>query len=163
MDNFKIDVVAEGEASLKAAIEIAFAHNAPGGKATHYKVVRLKKRVRYYANPSTETLVDNLGGEVGFHVHHFTELEEADDGVLTLILCWNDEDGAARLPFPLKAADAVPFVTGWLASEGDAGPVPDHDGDNDKGWRVFTDHWGHVAGCHYAIAGIQAQWAMYGK
>lgn len=41
MDNFKLGIRGEGQQSLDQALEIAFRHNCPGGRVTHYKEVRL--------------------------------------------------------------------------------------------------------------------------
>ncbi len=38
MDNFKIDIVAEGSESLATAVGVAFKHNAPGRKAEAYAI-----------------------------------------------------------------------------------------------------------------------------
>lgn len=44
----------------------------------------------------------------------------------------------------------------------DPGPAPDIDGELGKGWRVFTETWGHVAGRTCAVVAVQACHAMYG-
>lgn len=146
MDNRAIDITTQGTESLALALQLIW-DNAPGGKATHYKVVRLREQTRYYGTPATS---------------HHTELVEAADGTPTLILLWHEERGATALPFPLTRDDAPGFVAGWLKSA-EYGREPDHDGSNERGFRVFTDGWGHVAGHHYGIAGVQPVWAMYGK
>jgi hypothetical protein len=46
MDNFSLNVTAEGITSLKLAMELAFAHNAPGSKVTHYSVREPKEGQR---------------------------------------------------------------------------------------------------------------------
>lgn len=163
MDNFTIDIVGEGDTSLAKALEIAFAHNAPGDKATHYSVVRLKPQTRYFANKVTGHLAANLKEAPDYHVHHFSDMVTAPDGTPTLMLLWTESKGAVPLAFPMKIEDAIPFVKGWLSNAGDPGQAHDIDGDLDRGWRVFTESWGHVAGCSYAIVGVQACWAMYGK
>lgn len=163
MDNFTIDISGEGEGTLAKALEIAFAHNAPGGKATHYNAVRLKEVTRYYSNPAGPKLAANLDRNDALHIHHFNDIQQADDGDLTLVLCWHESKESTPLPFPLGIADAINFVKGWLTNAGDPGSRPDHDGDNGAGWRVFTGAWGHVAGNSYGIVGVQAIWAMYGK
>ncbi len=163
MDNFTIDITGEGDETLTKALEIAFAHNAPGGKATHYSVVKLAPRTRYYANKVMDHLPENLKEATGLHVHHFTDYTQSDNGHVTLMLLWSESKGAVALPYPMKITDAVPFVKGWLANAGDPGKEPDIDGSLGRGWRVFTEEWGHVAGCSYAVVGVQAHYAMYGK
>jgi len=167
MDNFSIDLTAEKDESLAKALEIAFAHNAPGGKATHYKEIRLKPRVQYHARAASPHFPANTtvgqGLTTPLHVSHYEDLVQDVAGHLTLVLYWTAAKGSQKLPYSLTVTDAVPFVSGWLASNGDLGPEPDHDGDNVRGWRVFTNYWGHVAGSSYSIVGVQAVWAMRGK
>ena len=146
MDNRTIDVTSEGGEHLAMAIRIAFA-NAPGGKATHYRIVKLKDKISYYGEPTSR---------------HYENLVEDPEGDPTLILLWHEGRNAIALPYPLEVDEAIAFVSGWLKNV-DRGHQPDHDGDNGHGWRVFTEAWGHVAGEHYAIVGVQPAWAMYGK
>jgi len=163
MDNFTIDITSEGDETLTKALEIAFAHNAPGAKATHYSVVKLAQETSYYANKAIGNLSENLKEIPGMHIHHFEKYKQDDNGHLTLILLWSESNGAVALPYPMKITDAIPFVKGWLENAGDPGKEPDMDGSLDKGWRVFTGAWGHVAGCSCAVVGVQACYAMYGK
>lgn len=146
MDNRTIDIVSEGNKALEMALNIVWA-NCPGGKATHYKIVKLKEEVEYYGSPTDR---------------HYTTLKEDKEGEDTLILLWNEEKGALPLPYFLELEEAINFIKGWL-KKAEYQEQPDHDGSNGKGWRVFNEQWGHVAGHHYAIVGIQPQWAMYGK
>jgi len=148
MDNRTIDVVSEGNEDLALALRLIWS-NAPSREATHYKVVRFAIKTEYF----------NRNGIV---THHFTRLVEDPKGVPTLILFWSEEGSVTQLPFPHNLKRSTEFVEGWLEKV-PFGSEPDHDGDNEKGWRVFTEDWGHVAGHNYAIAGIQPAWAMYGK
>lgn len=165
MDNFRIDVCGEEDEGLEMALRIAFMHNAPGDKATHYRVLDLVEEVQYFGNPATNQkgLHENVNGIPGKLVHHLERCKEQAGGKRTLILLWSDAKGALPLPFPLEVGDAIPFVKGWLKTAGDPGPEPDTDGDLRRGWRVFKEAWGHLAGCSYSIVGVQAAWAMYGK
>lgn len=67
-----------------------------------------------------------------------------------------------ELPFKLDSEGAADFARRWLA-EADYGDQPDHDGDNDKGWTLYNDNWGHVDGEWQAIVAVKPSWAMYGK
>jgi len=149
MDNRTIDIISEGDDGLALALQLIWP-NAPGGKATHYKMVNLIEKTEYYARE----------GKV---VYHSTSTTEDPKGTPTLILLWYDEHDARELPYALDLAGGVAFVRGWLAHKADYGPEPDHDGHNKRGWRIFTENWGHVAGHVYAIVGVQPAWAMYGK
>lgn len=163
MDNFTIDITAEGEASLKSALEIAFAHNSPGKKTTHYKVLNLAETARYYVSEPTEKRAANVEKPVPLCVHHYNDTQEHPNGTQTLILLWAAEPDASKLPYTMSVAQAFELVKGWLSEAGVPGPEPDHDGDNGAGWRIFTGPWGKVAGSSYGIIGIQPAWAMYGK
>lgn len=165
MDNFRIELCAEGQVTLARAIEIAFQHNAPGNKAEFYRVVKLRRKTTYYG---MECKVEDGNLDVGdkpFRVSHSSEWAEHRDGTPTLILLWSHEQapGVMPLAFKMTPAHAIPFVKGWLENAADPGQQPDHDGSNGRGFYVFTEGWGHVAGMHYAIVGVQATWAMYGK
>lgn len=146
MDNRTIDVTSEGKSALALALALIWA-NAPGGKATHYKEVNLVRQTRYVGEPTSS---------------HYTSLKENPAGTPTLILLWSHERDAQPLPEPLDHLAAVKFAKAWL-KKANYGREPGHDGSNGKGWRVFTEDWGHVADHYYAIVGIQPAWAMYGK
>lgn len=136
MDNFSIDITAEGRKTLLEILRILFRHNAPGGKATHWTEVEVKAKSEWIG----------AGGPRR-----------------ALVLLWS-EDGAEsqRFPIPLDAEGVFEMVWSWLGSA-NRGKEPDQDGSNAEGWRIYCDHWGHFEGSHYAIAGIVPAWAMYGK
>lgn len=146
MDNRTIDVVSEGDGELAMALALIWA-NAPGGKASHYKEANLVETVRYFGEPTSG---------------HHSSLKEDPAGTPTLIFLWSNERDALPLPDRLDQEGAYTFARAWLR-KANYGQEPGHDGCNGKGWRVFTESWGHVAGYSYAIAGIQPAWAMYGK
>lgn len=154
MDNQQIDITSEGRNGIDLALQIIWNAAVPGGKASHYKVMRLKSETTYHQHEAHN-------GRAAFISHH-ERLKEHPEGYETLILLWHDEAGAIPLPFKLDCKQSGQFVADWLGSL-DYGHQPDHDGSNGKGWRLFTESWGHVVGHHYAIVGVQPQWAMYGK
>jgi hypothetical protein len=68
-----------------------------------------------------------------------------------------------RLPFTLDSNGAADFAKRWLA-ETNYGPEPDHDGDNGKGWHVYSGSWGKPdADDWHSFVAVQPAWAMYGK
>jgi hypothetical protein len=139
MDNFSIDMTAEGRETLKEVLSIVFRHNAPGGKASHWAEVQVSAQAEWFG---------------------------AGTNRKALVLFWQEEKreglDVQRFPAPLTSAKAADMVSEWLA-EADYGPQPDHDGSNDRGFRIYCDFWGHFEGSHYAIVGIVPAWAMYGK
>ncbi len=156
MDNRHIDITAEGDEALALALRLVWP-NAPGGKATHYKVAFLKETTRYYGTPTSSHVTESVQ-----HPAPAPNERSEDEPVFTLILLWHEERDAVPLPYPLELDEAASFVKGWL-KRAPFPAEPDHDGSNGKGWRVFNEAWGHVAGHHYAFAAIQPAWAMYGK
>lgn len=142
MDNFRIDVTAEGRQTLIVAMQIAFRHNSAGGKTKAWASVGIP-------DPSERTATD-------------------PPKIETLVFFWHDQPDdcsggqTAMLPAALDHEGAGDLAWRWL-EEIDRGERPDLDGDAVRGFRVFTDAWGHVAGSHYAICGIQATWSLHGK
>ena len=72
-------------------------------------------------------------------------------------------EGYSAFPFPMDADGASDFAARWLA----VAPYPkepDHDGDNEKGWRFYNEAWGHVGKYgHCALIAVRPSWQMYGK
>lgn len=154
MDNQTVDIVSEGAAGIGHVLAAIWPAAAAGGKATHYKIGKYREEIRYCCR-------DKDGVHYG---NHYTNLiQDPEKGRDTMILLWHEEGkDCVKLPFPLAADKAAMFIADWLESLV-YGRQPDHDGDNGKGWRLFTEGWGHVAGNHYAIIAAQPAWAMYGK
>lgn len=88
------------------------------------------------------------------------------------ILKWHaKENNENKFPVPLKSSTIVDIVWDWLNSEQgrefktidgwdrDA----DHDGHNERGWRVYCEDWGHVGDDHYAICAVVPVYIWYGK
>ena len=144
MDNFRIDILAEGGDTLREAIGIAIKKGAPGGRITHYEIARIGQ-------------------------HETDDLRwSGRASPLVLILFWSEDKSRSNilpLMFPAGPAEVYELVRGWLASlkAEDLGPEPDHDGSNGRAWRLYNEAWGHVDGSHYAVCAIQPCWAMYGK
>lgn len=83
-----------------------------------------------------------------------------------LIFYWATEaanETAIEVPFKMDADAAADFASRWLKDTASYAPEPDHDGDNGKGWRVYTDSWGAVSGEDFSICAVQPCWMMYGK
>lgn len=135
MDNFSINLTAESKETLLEVLKIVFKHNCPSGKA------------KFWTEKKIETNPEWIGTDINRNV---------------LILLWHEEKGSVKLPSPIDAAGSCELAWNWLMEQ-DYGPEPDQDGDNEKGFRVYCNHWGHVEGYHYAIIGIVPAWAMYGK
>lgn len=88
-----------------------------------------------------------------------------DDPEHGLIFLWTASPKAIKLPIQMDWKHAADMAWAWLAEQ----PTDkykeycDHDGSDGKGFRVYTEDWGHVAGMWEAICAIQPIWAWYGK
>lgn len=66
-------------------------------------------------------------------------------------------------PYAMNKDQATAFAWGWIEANKPKGGQPDHDGDNDKGWHIFVDGWGHADSRWQGFCSIEIIWAMYGK
>lgn len=169
MDNRSIDVSNEGSEKFAMAMNLIWPH--ANTKATHYKIARIERKITYYLRkPGVHP--GPFGGncdipncnldDIQFVASHYSTDEIVPGKPNTLILLAYEENDALKLPYPLNLKQTTEFGLGWL-DEVEYDDQPDHDGSNGKGWRLFTNYWGHVANYHSAIVGIQPIWAMYGK
>lgn len=104
-----------------------------------------------------QLIFDNAPGGKATHY-----LDHPEKG---FILLWHEDIGALKLPFPMGWEDSANMAWGWLQNQPDKAykDFCDHDGDNEKGFRVYNEDWGHVANSHYAFAAVLPIWAWYGK
>lgn len=79
-----------------------------------------------------------------------------------LVFYWTGSDKATPFPFKMDPTQSAEFAWGWLQSV-DYGEQPDHDGHNKKGWLVYCENWGKVAGEFEAFVAVSPTWIMYGK
>jgi hypothetical protein len=63
----------------------------------------------------------------------------------------------------MPTTDMEQVVRAWLSNAADYGRQPDHDGDNEKGWRCYNEAWGHIGSDWTAFAAFEPVWLMYGK
>lgn len=90
-----------------------------------------------------------------------------------LILLWAIREDDKRhnvFPVPLNYSQIADIAWEWLNTQ-EAKLVPcegwdanaEHDGDNEKGWRVYCEDWGHVDSDNLAIVAIKPAYLWYGK
>lgn len=92
-----------------------------------------------------------------------------DKGLVLLSYVSSTDKNVIKFPAPLNSDQIADIVFEWLKTE-EALSVPregwdedaDHDGDNELGWRVYTEDWGHIKGYHNALA-IKPAYLWYGK
>ena len=83
-----------------------------------------------------------------------------------IILSWQKEglkDGYMILSYPLTSETAKNFLWDLLKSIEFSEKQPDHDGDNEKGFRIYNESWSRVDGNFYAFMAVRPEWQMYGK
>ncbi|WCK57542.1 hypothetical protein PP175_26110 (plasmid) [Aneurinibacillus sp. Ricciae_BoGa-3] len=88
-----------------------------------------------------------------------------------LVLYWSENvTGSTALVAPMDGEQIFPTVKAFLMSEKAEIIELDkwdknlnHDGSNAKGWRVYTEDWGHVNEDHYAFLAITPAYMWYGK
>lgn len=99
-------------------------------------------------------------GAPGGKATHY--LEDSDKG---LVFLWHEEKGASKLPYAMDWKASADLAWGWLQERRheEYREVLDHDGSNGKGFRVYNEDWGHVAGSFYGILAVLPVWAWYGK
>lgn len=86
-----------------------------------------------------------------------------------LILQWSNENGTS-FPIELSSVMLTEIVWEWLQSKEAKSMLfegwdanADHDGDNELGFRVYCEDWGHVGGDYSAIIAIRPSYCWYGK
>ena len=87
-----------------------------------------------------------------------------------LVFQWHQSGEGVSFPTPLNADEVFPMVKAWLKSKeaaaiklDDWDENSDHDGHNEKGWRIFCEDWGYVGNDHYAFCCISPAYIWYGK
>ena len=88
------------------------------------------------------------------------------------VLKWHiADDNCNKFPTPLESNIITDIIWGWLNSEegrkfktiSSWDHDADHDGHNERGWRVYCEDWGHIGDDHYAICAIVPAYIWYGK
>lgn len=66
-------------------------------------------------------------------------------------------------PTPMAINFVASMIYEWLKTA-EYAEEPDHDGDNDRGWRLYKERWGRIDDFgHGSIAAIEPMWIEYGK
>lgn len=88
-----------------------------------------------------------------------------------LALFWYKSEGNPQsLPYVMDAEGLCDFAWNWLKTA-PRGEQPDHDGHNEKGWKIYNNPEGYngdpnnkkVWNRHHCIVVVKADWCMYGK
>lgn len=185
MDNFHIDIKAEGEENLVRALEIAMSRHS---YATHWCDHPTKGMILFWSKP-TETIKSFTMDRAPKKVDNLLSADKGESGEFYdshgTIYIWNPKKdskwGWERAldsylaqtvpvhPFPYKmkkATDLARFIQGWIGELPDERYIDDldHDGSNGRGFRVYNESWGRLDDCSsYSFVAIQPCWAWYGK
>jgi hypothetical protein len=134
-DNFNFDMTArddDGETLMVAALQLA--------------MVKFPQAVFYRAR-----------------AHLIKDRKAAAPSRLTLF--WTGAGDVSLIPFPtaLSAVAVEPIIRAWLKSAEISayGPRMNHDGDNERGWRIFTRTPEEYD--HRVIVNIEPAWIVLGK
>jgi hypothetical protein len=93
-----------------------------------------------------------------------------EKGLILYSYVSNSNKNIIVFPAPIPGELITGIVWSWLQSD-QAKQVPcegwdanaDHDGDNNKGWRVYLENWGDVGGRWGVIACVKPAFIWYGK
>lgn len=112
-------------------------------------------------NGRSLTQLKNLMALVqGFPAHGFAIDVDRN---LIVFFKYADIEGATPFPVPLGYERCAEIAWDWLQSV-TYPDEPDHDGDNAKGWRCFTEAWGQIETYGYAsFLAVTPEWLMFGK
>ena len=156
MDNRLISIQSEGRKAFDLAFQLLF-DNCPGKKATHY-----------FEHSKAGFIL--LWHEDKFASQEKGESQQTKEGfpgvhLPTCRCSWCIMIPANKLPYPMGWQAAADLAWGWLTNQPEESykDYLDHDGSDGKGFKVYNEDWGHVAGSHYAFLGVLPVWAWYGK
>ena len=94
------------------------------------------------------------------------------DPVKGMILLWHPDGDCKKFDRAMGVDDVAEFVWDWLKTkpatecvgwDRNYSEVHDTDVWSERGWRVYCEDWGHVAGNHYAIAAVKPAFMWIGK
>jgi hypothetical protein len=86
-----------------------------------------------------------------------------DDGQ-RLVFAWSIEGTTGFTPLVAETptVELGQTIELWLR-QAKLTKEPDHDGDNQRGWRLYTGSWGHIDSDHHTYFAVEPAWMMYGK
>ncbi len=134
MDNRIFNVNGHGDEFLRDVLDLAFRQHSPRGCCRAWLSHPQKGFILLWS--------DELDSGLGV-INKLPAISAA--GVLPLIVSWLTSDEAAKVP-----------CEGWDANA-------DHDGSNSRGWRVYCEDWGRVAGSFGAICAVKPAYLWHGK
>ena len=154
MDNFHIDVTAEGREAFNAAMGLAM---RPHDKAVAYAIHPTLGLVLFWHDGETAIADRAETPQFSSEINREAWDRLYAEGQAKVVCA-----PVQKLPYAMQGRALVEFAWHWLLTA-DYGRQPDHDGSNEEGWRVYNETWGHVGSSHYAFVAIRPVWAMYGK
>jgi hypothetical protein len=154
MDNFHIDVTAAGRAAFDTAMGLAmYSHSKAVAYALHPKLGLVLFWSDHEKEIADRTEMPSFSPHVNRELWDQLYKESCAKVVRVPV---------QKLPYPMQGKALVEFAWNWLETA-ERGEQPDHDGENEAGWRVYCEGWGRVGDAQYSFVAIQPVWAMYGK
>ena len=66
-------------------------------------------------------------------------------------------------PSPMSVDFVAAMIYEWLKTA-EYSEEPDHDGSNERGWRLYKENWGRINKFgHGSIGAVEPMWIEYGK
>lgn len=146
MDNYRIDITAEGENVLRKAIDLAMTRRDGD----------LPCKTLYWAIRAAD---DPAKPDPHRRLRNDEPRRER------IVFFWHEQaDDKDRHPFPVLPSTAAiaDIVIAWLKTV-KRHPQPDHDGSNGHGWRLYNEDWARVDDDSSALFAVHFEWAWYGK
>lgn len=88
------------------------------------------------------------------------------------VIYWSGDEGTTPFPVPVSVETVVPMIWEWLQSNEAKAFVNDNteeqkydggDVQNQRGWTLSVESWGHGGGSFYGIGAVRPSWCWYGK
>lgn len=79
-----------------------------------------------------------------------------------MIFFWTSHESMHPFPVEMPMDRCAEIAMEWLKTA-KYPTEPGHDGDNERGWRCFTEEWGHVSHMYQAFVAVEPYWLMFGK
>ena len=141
--NFEFKICSDKKEHFDLAMTLAFTGKMYDANVTHYSISKKYGLILFWCSVN--------GGKIF--------VGEPTGSDINLESNWTP---VIKLPYEMDGVAAASFAWNWLMiAEYDR--EPDHDGDNDRGFIVYNEDWGHIANRHEGLVAIKPCWQMYGK
>jgi len=145
MDNWSINLCSKSKKQFDLAMEMAFETNCPGNKVEFYAITEDNRTMVLMWHDTHKE------GDATWFIHKNGKSEKVKVKL-------------RKLPYPMQVDVAIGFAWNWVMNKADQGKEPwSSDVWREKGYRIYTDYWGHALGCSYGVIAITGEHALIGK